>query len=242
MRPLRLLAGFVLVCASLIAQQPSVSTAPPPYRGAWLQVDGIFVTPIPGAPMTATVLIQSGHYDTDSSMENRQTTIHIARDAQGRIYNERRMMVTSDFQGQPPLLGAHIFDPVAGLNTFLNPDRRIARQSKWQGRPAGAASMPLDAAPGTQDLGTKVMLGETVHGRRITTTVPLAASGTGTLLEVVDEYWYSDDLHLNFLVTHTDPRTGVQRVQITELHRGEPPAEMLTIPRHYKVVDVTPPE
>lgn len=59
---------------------------------------------------------------------------------------------------------------------------------------------------------------------------------------VTDEIWYSDELHLNMLVKHDDPRTGQQTVTVTHVDRNEPNPAMFQIPADYKVVDETPPE
>ena len=237
--PLRLaLVAFPLCLpVSLYAQRDS----PPPYRGAFLFVGGIFVTPVAGAPMSGTVTIHSSHYATDGSIVARMTVDHIARDDQGRIYNERRVMMPEGFQGQPDLLSAHIYDPVNGENTFLNPETRIARQAMFRGARTDAASPEVPPGAKFEEIGTKKMLGETVNGTRVTQTIASAASGTGKALQVVDEYWYSEDLHIYLSVTHNDPRTGVQTVTVSELHRGEPPASNFVVPGEYKVVDVNPP-
>jgi hypothetical protein len=93
-----------------------------------------------------------------------------------------------------------------------------------------------------QDLGTQVLEGMTVRGVRITRNIPPNVSGTGQPVVVTDEYWYSDDLHLNMLVKHDDPRSGAQTMTVAELKRGEPDPHLFVIPSDYKVVDETPPE
>jgi hypothetical protein len=97
--------------------------------------------------------------------------------------------------------------------------------------------------PGIQeeDLGTQSMEGVVVRGLRRTRTLPAAYSGTGKQVLIVDEIWYSDELHLNMLVKHDDPRSGQQTVTITKLNRSEPAATTFEIPGDYKVVDETPP-
>jgi len=57
----------------------------------------------------------------------------------------------------------------------------------------------------------------------------------------VDEYWYSEDLHVNLLVRRTDPRTGVQTVTLTAIERVERAPEFFEVPEGYKIVDMTPP-
>jgi hypothetical protein len=110
------------------AQAPNQQRMPPDYRGVQTVVPGIFVTPIPNAPFTATVDILS-HEKLPNGTENvRTTSAQIARDSSGRIYNERRQLVPVTFQGKPMLLSAHIFDPATRLSIFLNPQTRLARE------------------------------------------------------------------------------------------------------------------
>jgi hypothetical protein len=118
----------LLSAASFTAQAPNQQRMPPDYRGVQTVIPGIFVTPIPNAPFTATVDILS-HEKLPNGTENvRTTSAWIARDSSGRIYNERRQLVPLNFKGQPMLLSAHIFDPATRLSIFLDPRTRIARE------------------------------------------------------------------------------------------------------------------
>jgi hypothetical protein len=86
-----------------------------------------------------------------------------------------------------------------------------------------------------EDLGTRKMEGVDVHGLRETQTIPAEANG-GKELTIVDEYWYSEDLRLNMLTIHKDPRTGEQTTTVTQVNRGEPDAAIFEIPSDYKVI------
>jgi hypothetical protein len=77
------------------AQQ--VREQPPQYSGPFTIVPGVFVTPIPGVPFSATVMIESKQPLADGSMEAKVTQTMIARDSRGRIRNERHMLMP---QGQ----------------------------------------------------------------------------------------------------------------------------------------------
>ena len=76
---------------------------------------------------------------------------------------------------------------------------------------------------------------------RQTRTLPAASTGAGKDIIVTDEYWYSDELHLNMLTKHSDPRTGVQIVTIAQVNRSEPDAALFQVPIGYKIVDENPP-
>jgi hypothetical protein len=93
-----------------------------------------------------------------------------------------------------------------------------------------------------EDLGPSVLGGIDVHGYRATMTLSEKASATEHAVMIVDEYWYSEELHINMLSKHNDPRTGEITVSVTQLNRADPPAELFEVPPGYKLVDVTPTE
>jgi len=232
--------SYLLVVAILSApfafgQQTTTST-PPAYRGVNVHIDGVFVTPVPNVPFSAVVELESSQVLPDGSTEQKKTFNNIARDASGRIYNERRSMTLASFNGSPRILMMHIFDPESRLNTLLDPSTHIARQSVF-------TKPMIDPASGSQgeDLGSDMMENVEVRGIRKSRTIPAEFSGTGQAIVITDEYWYSADLHLNMLVKHNDPRTGEQTVAVTRLNRSEPDEARFQIPANYKVVDETPP-
>lgn len=222
----------------LPAQQPGPDT-PPAYRGPSTHVDGVFIPPVEGVPFQATVVIESQQTLPDGTKVTKRTINLIARDSLGRIHNERRRMMPESFHGTPPLSEVHLFDPETRMSTLYDPMTRVARQRELPDAPR-MAEKPLPKG-GDEDLGTTMMNGVEAAGMRHRYTVPAAASATGAAVEVVTETWYSEALHMNLLVRHSDPRTGVQTVGLSGIQRDEPPAEMFEVPQGYKVVDVTPP-
>jgi hypothetical protein len=242
---------FVVMLISYPLQagaQEVAKQSPPPYRGVQTHVDGVFVTPVPNVPLSAVAEVRSTQALDDGSSVGKKTFNNIARDSQGRIYNERRSLVPETFDGAPQIISMHIYDPNTKVNTFLEVETRLARQSvSLETAPAMAAApgrpsvVPVNR-PGyqEQDLGTESMENTVVHGVRKTRTIPATASGTGKPVIVTDEYWYSEELHLNMLVKHDDPRTGQQTITITQVNRSEPPPSTFEIPAAYKIVDETP--
>ncbi|HYK35991.1 hypothetical protein [Alloacidobacterium sp.] len=219
---------------------------PPDYRGVSVRVPGVFVTPVPNAPFSATVELVSKQKLEDGSFNIRTTTNHIARDAAGRIYNERRQLVSSAFKGEPILLSAHIYDPATRTSTFLNPFDHLARQSVLpQPQPITARIPILGPHAGAvltsqQDLGEQTIGNTVLRGTKKVWTVPAIASGTGKPVEIVDQYWYSPDLYVYLIIQHDDPRTGEQIVAVKNVNRAPPDESLFTVPEHYRVVDETP--
>ena len=51
---------------------------------------------------------------------------------------------------------------------------------------------------------------------------------------ITDEYWYSDDLRINLIIKHSDPRTGSVTMTVTQVIRTEPDSARFEIPDGYK--------
>jgi len=217
-------------------------------------VTGVFVTPVANAPFSAVVVVESTRSLPDGTTERFKTINNIARDSRGRIYNERRRLVPLSFTGTPGLLSSHVYDPETRISVFLNPFQHIARQTilkgpvpNWDEIPAPPAKVPVNAktvdnGPRQEDLGTQVLDNLTIHGQRFTSTIPASVSGADKPLVVTHEYWYSEDLHLNMIVKHHDPRTGDTTFTMKQVKRDDPDAQLFQVPSDYKVVDETPPD
>jgi hypothetical protein len=240
---------FVVLCLLLtsFSHAQNQRQMPRDYRGVQTVVPGIFVTPVPNAPFSATVEILSHENLPDGSVNTRTTTAHIARASSGRIYNERRQLVSTGFQGEPALLSAHIYDPSSRLSVFFNPYERIARETILAQPPAAPANAVPTLTPVNnpyfkqENIGTQPLGGLTLTGIRKSHTIPATMSGTGREVVVVDEYWYSPDLSIYMIIKHNDPRTGEQIVAVSNIERHEPPASVFAVPPTYKLVDETPP-
>lgn len=244
--PMKFLLTAALLTASMasLQAQQADSDQPPQFRGTYTHVDGVYITPVVGAPFSATVTIESATPMPDGSVDTKRTINLIGQDSLGRIHNERRRLVPESFHGSPALLEVHLFDPQTRLNTFYDPMSRIARQRVLPESPKAAspsATFRPNSPEKIEDLGRSNLNGLDAKGMRFTFTVPARLSGTGTPVEVVEEYWYSEDLHVNLLVRRTDPRTGVQTVAISAIERVEPAPAFFEVPQGYKIVDMTPP-
>jgi len=181
------------------------------------QTRGVFVTPIPDVPLMAVVNTQSSRILENGTTLSQKTLSAIARDGHGRIFNERRPLIPLTDTATPPILSIHIYDPRTRTNTFIDPQQRIAWQSTLNRPPSSVppevGSIPLTRNSAVsryikeEDLGARKMEGVDVHGIRDTQTIPAVENG-GKEVVVVDEYCYSEDLRLNMLTIHRDPRTG----------------------------------
>jgi hypothetical protein len=233
------LLAFAILFSPTAFGQETAST-PPPYRGVEQHIAGVFVTPVPNVPFTATAEVESSQVLPDGSTEQKKTYNNIARDSAGRIYNERRTLVPSSVNGTPRIVSMHLYDPQNRLSTFMDPLTHIARETVLPKPEVDPSRQVTSSSAQGEDLGSDTMENVEVHGTRKNKTIPAQFSGTGQAIVVTDEYWYSEDLHLNLLVKHNDPRTGEQTVTVTHVNRAEPDQTMFQVPSGYKIVDETP--
>lgn len=232
-----LVSGMV----SLPAQQTS-NDANPLVHPLSIRMSTLVVPPIPGAPFSATALIENKQSMPDGSTGTTRNVNLIGRDSRGRTHGEMRSRVPESFQGMPPLIEVHLFDPQTRLQTVYEPATHIARR-QLRPEPRLPVDQPGVSNPQVQveDLGSDAIENIDVKGTRRIVIIPAEANGTGAPLTVVDEYWYSEDLHVNLLLRHSDPRTGEQTVTLSQIVREEPAQEFFEVPQDYKIVDMTPP-
>jgi hypothetical protein len=238
-RRILLFAALLAASAVVLNAQETPNDSAPLYGGTYTHIDGVFITPVTGSPFSATAVIESARPMPDGTAETKRSINVIARDSLGRIHNERRSLVPQSFHGTPQLIQVHLFDPQTRLSTFYEPATRVARQQVLP-EPRKAAN-PTNPNVIVEDLGTRALNGLEAKGTRRTYTVAARSSGTGSPVQVVDEYWYSEDLHINLLVRHDDPRSGVQTVSVSEIQLEEPAPALFEVPQEYKIVDMTPP-
>jgi hypothetical protein len=87
----------------------------------------------------------------------------------------------------------------------------------------------------TDDLGTQVIDGLTVQGKRMTRTVSAAQAGSERDIEVVPETWYSSDLQMVVMSKTSDPRFGDSVYKLTNISRAEPDPALFTVPSDYQM-------
>jgi hypothetical protein len=230
-------SAIPFLAALLLSPALSASQGAPLEEGTRF-ADGINIPDVPGKPFSATAVLEIERYWSDGSTQVRRTINLVARDSEGRTHNEVRRLMPEYFHGSPQLQSVRLFDPLTRMRTDLDPAIHVAHQQLIPKKPETAVTP--NPAPRIEDLGTTTMNGLEAKGTRRTTTISAKASGTGDRVEIEDEFWYSDELHLNLLVRHSDPRVGVDTVGLSSLKREEPPAGMFQIPAGYQVVDVNP--
>ena len=202
----------------------------------------IFVTPIPGAPFSGVISVERTTVEPDGSIVNFRTTREIGRDSQGRIHNEMRSLLPVGSDDTPKLIRIHLYDPQTRESAVLVPQKKIF-WVQTVNRPPATVPPALIASPTgsilpqndyakQQDLGTHEINGVLAHGVRQVQTIPDENGGKG--VTVTDEYWYSEELRINLMVKHSDPRSGSVTMTVDQVSRTEPDPAFFQIPSGYK--------
>jgi hypothetical protein len=172
----------------------------------------------------------------------------IARDSQGRIYEERWWLVPKYGKIESRMTAIQIADPnrhtlyncfpqapthQCMLSTYTATTNSVYR---FQGPPTG----PLRGNTGSavhEDLGQQLVAGVETTGTRDSITYNPGVFGNDQAMTVAREFWYSAELGINLLSKLSDPRIGTQTFTVTDLIPAEPDAALFKLPQGFKVVD-----
>lgn len=109
---------------------------------------------------------------------------------------------------------------------------------------APSQAKPLSGAPvdpqrpqvSAESLGTEVMEGVYVEGRRTTTVFPTGSEGNDRPITRTCEEWFAPDLGRMVFYKCADPR-GDNVTHLTNIDRSEPDPSLFQVPQGYSIVD-----
>jgi hypothetical protein len=220
---------------------------------------------ITGAPYTASVSTEMTQVLGDGNRIDNKSTASLARDSQGRTRREETMGMVGPWQVNGPKL-VFINDPTSQTNYVLDFNKQTAMVLKhatlnatsgavgastsvsaiaeggikmvYQGKGPGG-DQPDEAK--TESLGTQMMEGVAVEGKRVTRTIPAGQIGNTQPIEITSEVWTSPDLQVIVMSKHSDPRFGETTYQLTGIQRAEPDRSLFEIPPGYAVKNMPAP-
>jgi hypothetical protein len=247
-----ILALITSICASQTheppPQLPQRSELPPALQRNQPSADGgvrevlesIVIPPIPHAPFFATLDTEAVKYSADGATMTFVNERHIARDGQGRIYEERWLLVPKNSNVKSFVNWIQIADPRQRTIYNCSPQRKICELLVYDATDDLSAANRRANRPhivqtekGSQsweDLGTRNILGVDTVGIRETTVTNAGVLGNDQPLTSLTEYWHSDQLGLNLLSIRSSPFFGKQTFTITELTQGEPDPQLFQLP------------
>jgi hypothetical protein len=230
-------------------QQPQQTYSHEPARDGGVRevVEGILIPPVPHAPFTATLATESVKYAADGAAMTFNNERRIARDAQGRVYQERWYLVPKGGQIKSTMNWIQIADPNHLTLYNCSTEQRICdlvvydpTNSLSALSPHKGTSGPLPLGSGNvvwEDLGKRNIAGIDTVGTRETTTTEPGTMGNDQPLTYVTEYWHSDQFGINLLSIRTSPFFGKQTFTITEITAADPDPQLFALPIGFKVND-----
>lgn len=217
-----------------------------PFTPAFAQ--SFFLTPVPHAPFSGVVNIDQIIIGKDGSVFQLKSTREVARDSLGRIHNELRSFVPASSDAKPELVHIHLYDPRTRVSTEINVRKRTFWTRTMNHPPSTEppsirfAAPDGDAPPSEftkqEDLGMREIEGVPAHGMRQTQTV--TDGNNGKEITITDEYWYSQDLRVNLMIKHSDPRKEVTTMTVSQITRTEPDPTLFDVPEGYTRPDAQP--
>jgi hypothetical protein len=250
MRNLSRLILLASVSLAAAAQQSQPRVVTPRDGGVSEVLQSIYIPPLLNAPFTAVVHTEWAKPISDGGAITLVNQRRIARDIQGRIYQERWFLVPKDGDIKSVMNLIQIVEPAAHLwyNCGMlanNPQRceietyTNAPMSTYS--PATGTSGPLPNNRGFQthdNLGGQQIEGIQTIGTRDSTTYNPGAIGNDRPFTVSREFWQAPSLGVNLLSKLSDPRIGTQTFTLTDIQLGEPDPKLFELPAGYATVDL----
>ncbi|WP_058188152.1 hypothetical protein [Terracidiphilus gabretensis] len=198
---------------------------------------------IPDKPFSARTSTDWTKTLEDGSTVTTHLDAMLARDSVGRVYRENHTFVPANSGEKSPLYEIHIYDPrsryqiICSTHSMKCVVTDYLPHTFFETQQAG----PYDNGTKTlarESLGSDSIEGLSVSGTRETVTVNQGVKGNERPLVSVNEFWYSNELQTNLLVSRTDPIEGKQVIRLSNLSLGQPDAHLFEVPLGYTVQDM----
>jgi len=234
---------FVFALSVALPAQDSGPTRAPDFRAPFL-IAPLYFAPKPGAPFMAIAKTLVVRILEDGSTVTTQNQRVVARDMDGRIFQERRTFVpVPDPNNRQSMVRVVDYaDPVAHTLYNCNPYSKVCNLFTYHPI-MDAPERPAGLQPGgrtyltRENLGTDTLEGqEVLHTREALTLTAETVGNTKTILRTVD-YWYSPALGVNVKVVRHDPRDGDQTLWLTNLTLSAPDPSIFQVPSDYRIID-----
>jgi hypothetical protein len=214
-----------------------------PDGGTTYHVTGVVLLPVPGKPFSAdTETVWTRPLAGGGSLTT-HLNARLARDAEGRMYRERRSFVPEGSERKSTLHEIEIFDPVNHIKTFCTMAAQRCIVTDYLDHPdhrsptAPVLATPVVTRSFTREpLGTETIEGLTVTGTREATRQPSQGADAAPLVST-REFWYSAELETNLAVTRINPVEGTQAIHLSNIHLGDPEASLFTVPKGFTLED-----
>jgi hypothetical protein len=99
----------------------------------------------------------------------------------------------------------------------------------------GLSAMQVKLNSKSEPLGQQLIETVNAEGTRTTATIDVGQIGNDRPIQIVTERWYSRELEIAVKMTHSDPRTGQETLQLTNISRVEPTPDLFQVPAGYQI-------
>lgn len=229
------------------AGQRSRTVMPAQDGGVREVLESIVIPPITNAPFTASLITEWVRYTPGGASITFINKRQVARDAQGRLYEERWALVPKDSDVKSRIQWIQIADPRLGTLYNCNMISHVCDWLRYNAASDLAAATaqppltgPLPNGKGfaqAENLGTRQIAGMETTGTRVTTTLNPGTMGNDQPVVTTRETWRSDQLAVNLLSIRTDPLFGTQTFTVSELDPAPPDPQLFEPPAGFSVRD-----
>jgi hypothetical protein len=181
---------------------------------------------------------------TTTTVRNHRT---IARDSNGRIFQERRFFSPTGDKQETRLSNLEYADPTRHEFYDCVPTTLVCTVSAYYVPVSAPANLPasvtLPNGAGTitrENLGQKNISDLDVVGSREITTINPGVNGYKAPEPTIKEFWYSPRLEINLIVKRFEPRGGAQNITVQSIDLSEPNPKLFAPPPGYRIIHTEP--
>jgi hypothetical protein len=214
-------------------------------------LESIVIPPKRNAPFTLSLQTEWVRGLPDGGTITTANQRRIARDTEGRIYQERWILVPKNGNVESRMTTIQISDSNNHTlyNCFMLDSKKQCELTTYTPSPdaifkfQGPTPGPLPDGMGEaihEDLGTQLIAGVETTGSRDTVIYNPGLFGNDRKITIEREFWYSQKLGFNLLSKRSDPRIGTQTFTATNLILSEPDPKLFDLPEGFKIVDRRP--
>ena len=252
-----LLTGLCFYPVSVVAQGQKPDQAPlkgaPSFHtedgGVNETMESIVVSAKTQAPFTLMLDTEWARPLGDGGFITVVNRRRIARDAAGRIYQERWFLVPKNGDIESQMTTIQIAD--ANAHTlyncfFFGPKKNVCELLDYSPNSPAVNTAEKDTSGELPDnrgsfshkfLGKQLISGVETIGVKDSTVYNAGVFGNDRQMAVEREVWYSPQLDLNLLSVRSDPRTGKQTFTADAVVMGEPDTALFVLPEGFRALD-----
>jgi hypothetical protein len=217
--------------------------------GETVMMESIVVSAKAQAPFTLTLETEWAKPLADSGTITSVNKRRIARDAGGRIYQERWFLVPKNGDIESKMTTIQIADPQARTLYncfFVGQKKNVCELLDYSPSEPAVNTSEKDVSGDLPNgkgsfahryLGKQMISGVETLGVKDSTIYNPGVFGNDRQVSVEREIWYSPQLDLDLLSIRSDPRTGKQTFTATAVILGDPDPALFELPAGFTVVD-----